>query len=124
MNCKPGDRAQVVRNVLRDPCREKMFGWVVVVTQVLPVVLTGNGRSVFCDAWQYQGPPRACPLYNRACAAMQVIPDADLLPLPPVTEVRQHDIANDKPIDQLARELEGMTFDDLLPPEGFLPDLT
>lgn len=34
MNCKPGDRAVIVRNVSRDPCFDSMLGAVVTVDTI------------------------------------------------------------------------------------------
>ena len=84
MNCKSGDRALVWRNCLRDePCRDLAVGRVIV--KVLFAVQT----PLYGPVWTYEGPLVRCPK-NSACRFPTFL-DAELKPLPPEGEVREHD---------------------------------
>lgn len=92
MNCKPGDRAVIVRNVSRDPCFDSMLGAVVTVDSIYARTL------LFGPAWSYNGGDL---LTCRRCGARRWVAllDADLMPLPPEQHVREHDERNETPND-------------------------
>lgn len=72
LNCKPGDLAMVVRAVTSDPCDRALIGRTIIrVTKIR--------SDVFSDFWEFEGPPRPCPLGGKCKFTM--FDDATLMPL-------------------------------------------
>jgi hypothetical protein len=93
MKIKPGDRCVIAFNTEKSRCQEQFLGRVIVVTHLAKALQWG---FQWINVWEYEDQAR-CPNTGRPCPHMIVVPDADLIPLPPEHEVREHDAKN--PVD-------------------------
>lgn len=81
MNCKPGQRALIVRTSPVDPCVAHRIGCPVTVDKLYaPQTLLGIAiEALTGPAWIVSDPP-SCPHGNASCPGLDVIPDTCLRP--------------------------------------------